>query len=387
MKVAYILNVFPKISETFILNEIIEVQNNGIDVEVFAFSPSIEVFSHSQIKSVKRIKYFSPEKKSLGIVADHLFWIFNQPVRYFKTLSVALNRKNGIAGLFFFSLHNVRAIVKDSPDVLHAHFGVKPSDMAMLVNRLTDIPYTFTTHRFDIFDQPPANYALKSSRAIKHITISQYNKDYLVRNFGVDPQTIDIIHCGINFSRITNLEVPKVKNQIICIARLEPEKGLDKLIEACAVLSKRVDFKCIIVGDGSLRARLADLITKNSLTDKVMLLGYRTSDEIFSLLKQSSVMVLASRSEGIPVSLMEAMALRTPVIATRITGIPELVEDGVSGFLFEVDDVYALVEKIEKILKNDSSCTEFCEHAYRKVFRDFNLSIEVKKLINVWRVG
>ncbi len=386
MKVAYILNVFPKISETFILNEIIEVQNNGVDVEVFAFLKSGEAVVHPQVKDVKKKKYFLAERKSLSIVADHLYWIFNQPTRYFKTLAVALNRKNGIAGLFFFNLHNVREIVKDSPDVLHAHFGVKPSDMAMLVNLLTDIPYTFTTHRFDIFDEPPANYALKSGMAIKHITISQYNKDYLVKNFGVDPQTIEIIHCGVDFLKITNSEVPKVNHQIISVARLEPEKGLDKVIEACAILSRRVDFKCIIVGDGSLRAQLDDLIAKYSLTDKVMLLGYKTSDEIFILLKQSTAMILASRSEGIPVSLMEAMALGTPVIATRIMGIPELVEDGVSGFLFEVDDVYALVEKIEKILKNDSSCTEFCEYAYRKVFRDFNLAIEVKKLINLWRV-
>jgi glycosyltransferase involved in cell wall biosynthesis len=386
MKVVYILTVFPKISETFILNEIIEVQNNGLDVEVFAFSRSNENVAHPQVKEVKKVNYLSSEKKSPGILLDHLFWLFKNPLRYFKALVIAANKKNGITGLFLFHLHNMKAIAKGNPDVVHAHFGVRPSDMAMLVNLLTGIRYTFTTHRFDIFDHPPVNYCLKSRLAAKHITISQYNKNYLIKHFGVAKEFIAIIHCGVDFEKLPAEPASKVVNQIICIARLEKEKGLDTLIEACALLNKRRDFRCLIIGDGSLRGELNGLIANLYLAEKVHLLGYKARNEVFALLKQSAVMVLTSRSEGIPVSLMEAMALRIPVIATRITGIPELIEDGINGFLFDVDDVSRLVDKIDKILNGDQNCEKLCTQAYEKVFQDFNLVTEVKKLISLWKV-
>ncbi len=387
MRVAYILNAFPKISETFILNEIIEVQNNGIDVEVFAFSSSSkENISHSKVNQVKHVSYLSAEKKSLGLLIDHLFWFLKNPFQYLKTLGIALNRKNEIFRLFVLNLHNVRMIVRGKPDMLHAHFGTRPADTAMLIHLLTGIPYTFTTHGYDVFFSLPRNYRFKSRLAVKVIAISQYNKNYLIKHFDIPTQCIDVIHCGIDFINLPRASKAKVNNQIICIARFEKVKRLDQLIEACSLLKDRLDFQCLLVGDGSLRAELVGLIDKLSLKEHVHLLGYKTSDELFELLSQSAVMVLTSQSEGIPVSLMESMALKTPVIATRITGIPELIADGISGFLFEVGDISDLANKIERIMKNDARCNNFCAQAYEKVLSDFNLAIEVKKLIGLWKV-
>lgn len=386
MKVAYILNVFPKISETFILNEIIEVQNNDVDVEVFAFSGSGENVVHPQVSDVKKLQYLAPEKKSIGILFDHLYWLVKSPIRYLKTLLIACHRANGITRLFLTNLHNVKCIVDSRPDILHAHFGFRAADMALLVHLLSGIEYTFTTHRGDIFDVSLQNYIIKTRLAKMHITISQFNKDYLINHFGADGKKIMIIHCGIRFAG----EVKKNKTadgfNIVAVARLEKMKALDNLILACARLKKQGEnYVCRIVGEGGERLMLKEMIDKHDLSQNVLLLGNQTQADVFRLIRESDIMVLPSRSEGIPVSLMEAMMLKTPVISTRITGIPELIEDGLSGYLVEPDNIEALTERIQILMNDKQKRFDFAEKGFSKVQECFNLEVEVRKLINLWQ--
>jgi len=280
----------------------------------------------------------------------------------------------------------VRLIERMKPDHLHAHFGTWTADMAMLAGLLTGVPYTFTTHSYDIFTFPAANLALKSRLAKKHITISQYNKNYLVQEFKVRPEDIAVVHCGVDFTKIPSEKNRAMSNKIVTMARLEKTKGLDHLIRVYAKLHGRgCDFEAILIGDGTERHHLEKLVADLGLKLRVRLLGNRTQNNIFEILLTCRLMVMTSTVEGIPVSLMEAMAFKIPVIASRITGIPELIEDGRSGFLIDPKDADDLVVKIERLLKDEPLRAQFTENGYRKVEKEFDLKTEVAKLSDVWK--
>jgi colanic acid/amylovoran biosynthesis glycosyltransferase len=385
MKVLYVVNAFPKISETFILNEIVQAEKQGVEVEVLAFSNTVEDRVHPDVSKVGKVVYLMPRRR-LTAVADHLYWFSRHPQRYLKTFALALNRTNGITRLFLFNLHNIRMIEGIRADHLHAHFGTWTADMAMLAGLLTGIPYTFTTHSYDIFSFPPGNMKLKSRLAKKHITISKYNKNYLAKTFGVEPQNIDVVHCGVDFTKIPKENNSPVSNKIVTIARLNKTKGLDHLIKAYGLLKERgCQFEAIIIGEGPQRSLLEKLIVDLDLKDRVRLLGNRTQNNIFEILLSCRLMVMTSTVEGIPVSLMEALAFKIPVVATCITGIPELIDDGISGFLVEPTEMEGLVAKIERLLTDEALRAKFAANGYQKVTREFDLEKEVSKLISIWK--
>ncbi len=384
MKVIYILDTFPKISETFILNEILEMQKKGIVIEIYAFSKANEDKFHSGVINIKKIEYCS-KLKMIEELRYHIYLLLTRPINYLKTLLFSLNRKNQVLKLFLSKLSFMLLIVKARPDHIHAHFGHRTSSMAMLIKLLYGVPFTFTTHRYDIFDTPPRNYRIKSELAKKHVTISEYNKQYMVTNFGVEETDIEVIHCGVDFNRKFPLADSKGRNVIISIARLEKHKGLDNLIKACLELKRHnFKFQCLIVGEGSYKSELNKLICDCGLTKEVELLGSKTQDKVFDLLSKAKIGVLPSRSEGIPVSLMEAMACRVPAIGPDVNGVSELIEDGKCGFLVPPDNINMLVEKIKILLTDENLRTKFIENGYEKVFKEFNLERETDKLLKIW---
>ncbi len=384
MKVAYILDVFPKISETFILNEILEVQRQGVDVHVFSMARPEELVVHDQIKAVKNIDYLE-RPTACRIVTNHIWFIFNRPRQYMRALSVACNPRNQIWRHFLFKLGHTRDILRLKPDHIHAHFGQASSNMAMLVNLLTNIPYTFTTHGYDIFVSPPKNYKVKSALAKKHVAVSEYNKRYIIEKFKVDEKKIAVVHCGVDFTRVFPEPKNIRENIIVSIARLEHIKGLDVLVKACHLLKKEgMVFECLIAGEGSERGNLETLIHNLELVKEVKLLGDKTQDQVFDLLSRAKIKVLPSRSESMGVALMEAMVMKVPVIGPNVRGVSELIQDGKNGFLVDPENDDILAEKI-KILMNDSKLRLcFKEEGYKKVKDGFNLQQETGKLVSIW---
>ncbi len=385
MKVAYILNIFPKISETFILNEILEMQKKGVTIEVFAYKDEKENTVHPGAKEVT-VRYL----RKVGFFENlfsHFYWIWRAPKNYLKTWSLVIKNGEGIRQVFISELHDTVVVDRAKPEHLHAHFGDECSNLAMLIRSLSGVPFTFTTHSYDIFEHKYDNWKIKSRLAKKHVTISEYNKNYIVDRLDVDERDIAIVHCGIDFSKIPAQVQPRSRNLIVCIARLHEEKGMDVLINACRCLKdQKIDFECLIAGEGPAREVLEKQIKQQELKQAIRLLGNQTHDEVFELLKQAKIMVLASRSEGIPVSLMEAMAFRLPVIATRICGIPELVEDGQSGFLVPPNNVEVLAGRMKELLENEMLQKTFAENGYRKVHEGFDLKKETDKLLAIWRL-
>ncbi len=378
-KVAYILQSFPALSETFIRNEVIALKRAGLHVVPFAFSKG----DAEPVPGLEPV-ILAPTTVT-RMLTSHIRWLTRAPRRYVRVLSLAARKKHGIGRMFLLKLHWVTAIDAAGPDCVHAHFGWRASDLALLVHLLTGRRFTFTTHGSDIFVHPPSNYRLKTSLAARHFTISNFNKQHLVTRFGLPAEQIRVVHCGIDFAALPPARDPDGRNRILCVGRLVVEKGQDALIRACSSLAgSGGDFRCDIIGEGPERSALETLIRELAAQHHVRLLGSRPHADVLQQLARATLAVLPSRSEGIPVFLMEAMAMRVAVIGPRITGVPELIDDGHTGFLVLPDNPMLLAEKMRILLTDAALRSRFIERAYAKVRAEFDGAKTVQPLLETW---
>jgi glycosyltransferase involved in cell wall biosynthesis len=238
-------------------------------------------------------------------------------------------------------------------DHLHAHFGTNPAAVARLVEVLTGMPYSFTVHGPDEFDAPVAlGLRSKIAHARCVMAISSYGRSQLMR--WCDPvhwNKLIVMRCGVD--ELFTSEPPVLERDqttFCCVARLSAQKGLPLLIEAASRLAAMgLDFSLVLVGDGDMRAQLESMIVKHSLQQRVTIKGYVESADVRDIVARSRAMVLASFAEGLPVVIMEALAMRTPVIATAIAGTPELVDEE-CGWLIPAGSVEALTDAMAAAL-------------------------------------
>lgn len=391
-RVAYLLDVFPQTSETFIINEIAEVKTKGIEVKIFSRKKPKECTCHEKAKTLaKGIYYFSEKNLSNSAKAFslHLYFLFSSPKRYIKTFIFALKRRrNGLLWYFKQSVVYAYPIKKSKADHIHSHYSTNASEYAMLISMLLGIPFTFTAHGWwDIYTYPPADFYDRGQWAKKVITVSEYNKDYIHRTFKIPREKVEVIHCGIDTSFFTPIKKPQPKkdNIILSVGRLSSVKGFAYLTFACSILKQRRNsFHCMIIGEGEERHELEELIRIHGLDEVVQLLGAKPQSEIIKYHQRARLFVLPSVFESMGVATMEAMACGLPVIATEVWGVPELVEDGKNGFLVPPKDPEALAEKMERLLLDPDLCQRFGREGRKKVEREFNLKTEVNKLIKIW---
>jgi glycosyltransferase involved in cell wall biosynthesis len=255
---------------------------------------------------------------------------------------------------------------------------------------VTGIPYSVTVHAHDIFeDKPMLCEKLENARFI--IAISKYNREYLLKNVdeGLEKK-IRVVHCGIRPEKYRPLRSDTRKDQrleIVHIGSLEPYKGQKYLVEACRLLkAKQIPVHLSIVGTGYEKQTLEVLISRYGLVSEVTLAGPKTQEEIAALLPtahcyvQPSIITSRGTMEGIPVALMEAMACGIPVIATAISGIPELIENGRNGLLVPPEDPAALAVAIESIITDYTAALKMGLRGREKVLAEFDLHKNVKEL-------
>ena len=393
-KVAYILDIFPTVSETFIINEIVTVEKLGLETVIFSRKKPAGEVPHEEADRLARQTTYFPEPKSITFIqscGDHLHLLRKAPSRYIKALLFAFqNNKKGL--LWFFKIAGSYALLveKHKPDHIHAHFASLAGEYAMLIAMLLDIPYTFTAHGWhDIFEYPPHDFHQRGIRAQRVITVSQYNKDYMVQKFGIPEEKISVIHCGIRPQLFTTSGRTEGRElRILSIARLHPIKGVEYLVKACKLLKEWDNrFSCHIIGDGELREQITGLIQKLGLEQEVILEGAQPAGEVRRHLALADVYVNSSLCEGLAVSIMEAMAARLPVVATRVTGIAELIEDNVNGYLVEPKNETELAAALQKMILNPDRQKKMGEISRKRIETDFTLEAEVKKLILEWENG
>jgi glycosyltransferase involved in cell wall biosynthesis len=257
----------------------------------------------------------------------------------------------------------------------------------MLISKILGIPFGFTAHRYDIFDRPPAAFGTLIESAECCVTVTEFNKRYLVERFGKVADKFAIVTSGIE----TELFTPAASDarrprRIVTVARLAPEKGLPFAIEAAALLRARGHrFEWRMIGEGAQRAALEAKIRHLNLTDLVRLVGPMSQQQVLEELRQAEVFVLPSLSEGAPIACMEAMATQTPIVATAVSGVPEVVMDGKTGLLVPSASAEPLAQAIARLLGDPRLREEMGRAGRERVLANFDRRNQVEKLLHLWR--
>ena len=399
MRIAYIVSRFPHLPETFILREIVALENLGWEVELYPIIYQNQEVVHEQavpwLDRAHRLPWLSGD-----VILANLKELLKRP-RLYLSLWMRVIRGN-ISNLKFLSravaifpkaVLIAKMLRDDGIKHVHAHYATHPALVAWIVHKLTNISYSVTVHAHDIFvDKAMLAEKLRSSRQI--VAISEYNKQYLSRELGtwIDDKT-QVVRCGVDLAAYTSRKGIE-KNElfeVISVGSLQPYKGHKFLIQACAILRDRnVPFRCRIIGGGELYSELLELIHTQNLADIVQLLGPKNQDDVAHLLSkadcyvQPSIVTPAGKMEGIPVALMEAMASKIPVIASEISGIPELVIDGETGWLVPPENSQALAGAIKDVFNYPNEAEKRSAMGFDRVLSEFVLSTNVKKLSNLF---
>jgi glycosyltransferase involved in cell wall biosynthesis len=399
MKIAYMMSRFPKISETFILFEILEQERLGNTVEVFPLLRERQPVAHPEAVKMTERAHFHPFI-SLPIIFANLYFLLRHPVKYLKTLFEVLSSTFGSMNFFLGALAYFPKSVRFAYEMrqlgiehIHAHFCNHPAVAALIVHRLTGIPYSFTAHGSDLH-KDKRMLDKKVAASAFAVTVSNFNKGEMLKACGEQKRDkIHVIRCGIDPEVFLPAAQMNGKNalQIICVGSFEEVKGHKYLVEACNILRERkIDFVCDLIGDGPVRPQVAKQIADLNLQNQVIIHGSRKRQEVAEMMRAADVKVLASvptaegKREGIPVVIMEAMASGLPVISSQLSGIPELVDDGRTGILVQPGDAEALAAALQKLYENPALRLSMGQAGREKVLREFNMKINVTALANLF---
>lgn len=383
-KIAYVLDAFPKLSESFIIGEIAEIINLGHDVKIFSLNHPRETIFHREVAENELLS--STCNFSFKNVFKNL-WRFL--INFSKVISLGeINFSvNGLVDsikVAYFALE-----LKDRT-LIHSHFAFTGQFVRKL-SKVANIPFTLTTHAVDIFVKPDADRLIKIvSDSNAMITISNYNRKYLEGLTGLRNKIV-VIRCGVDLQKFVPSERfnRDGKIRVLTVSRLVEKKGLRYLIRAMKIVVANLSCELNIVGSGPQHAELLQLVHKLGLDDHVHFRGNMENSELIEYYKNADIFVLPcivsddGDRDGIPVSIMEAMAMKLPVISTIVSGIPELVRTG-CGFLIPEKDVLRLAEAIEELCRDKNLRISMGESGRKVVTEDYDLKIQSRKLSDLF---
>ena len=362
MKIAYLVNQYPKVSHSFIRREIAGVEAMGIEVKRF----SIRSVSSELVDEVDKLEQELTQVVlgigKVGLLFALLRMAITRPVRFgcvlWLMLQVGWHSERGLLRHFAYLAEACVLLgwFKDEEIAhVHAHFGTNSTTVAMLCRVLGGPPYSFTVHGPEEFDKAlEISLTEKINRAAFVVAVSSFGRSQLYRWCKHEQWSkIHIVHCGVDelFLKQPHVPIPD-QPRLVCIGRLSEQKGHLLLVEAASQLAAEGKlFKLVFVGDGPLRPEIETLIAKYGLTDHIEITGWASSNDVQQQILASRAMVLPSFAEGLPVVIMEALALGRPVISTYVAGIPELVEPGICGWLVPPGSVEALTAAMRKVIE------------------------------------
>ncbi|MEW6716751.1 MAG: glycosyltransferase family 4 protein [Chloroflexota bacterium] len=395
-KIAYIVSRFPHLPETFILREMAELERRGWQIALYPLIRQKQKVVHDEaITWIGRMRYIP--FFSLSVLWENLLTFFQAPQRYVALFSQAVKENLPspkfllrAALLFPKGVCIARKMQMEGITHIHSHYATHTAFVAWLVHRLINISYSITVHAHDIFvDQTMLD--TKVREAVLVVSISKFNCQFLYEYLGAWAldKTV-VIHCGIELDHYT----PQQRRQdqgkrleIINIGSLQPYKGHSYLIQAGALLRDRgVPFRIRIIGEGEVRADLERLIVKTGLGSHVELLGAKPQAEVPQLLAtancyvQPSVITPQGKMEGLPVALMEAMAMGLPVVATDLSAISELVRESETGSLVPPGDAEALADRLQAIFFDRSTAERMALRGRKVIEQEFDLLKNVTQL-------
>jgi len=380
MKVAFSTWKFPALPNTFILNEVVEVIKRGHDVSIYSIDRSDDDVFHDD---VARFDLLAKTHVLNDFVARPGMLRRNEFARYTEDwLREKVHALRPIA----------RHMEKEGVELIHGCFANNSATVAMVASRLTGIPFTFECHAHDLFvDLRYAREKIEQTQRI--FAISDYNRRFLIDELGCSPEKVVIRRVPILKEYCDGIASGERQDGLVVfVGRLHAIKGLGDAIDAFHRVAARMpQARFLIIGDGELRQTLTDQVQALGLGDKVRFTGSLTNQESLAHVSRASVFLLPSviddrgDRDGIPTSLIEAMYLRTPAVSTRVSGIPELIDDGENGLLAEPGDVEAIAAGLERLLGDASLRERLGQSARAKVDAEFDVGRNIDILIDHWR--
>ena len=364
----------------------------GLPLRIYALRPPRTCRVHADAAALRDRVTYRPRPGSLADLRAHLRVLYHQPGRYLALLSGVLLESRGCPARLRQKLVALdAAICMASPmrdrgtGHLHAHFAGVPTTAARYASRLLGIPFSFTAHARDIYvegrqDRPGLAASLK--QAAFAVTCTEYNREYLTQRFPQVPAgKIHRVYHGIDPDRFAvRRERDAGPMRILAVGRLQRKKGLHVLFEACGILhGLGREFTVIIAGDGPEKERLTRLAQERGIQGRVLFLGEVTQEEILPAYASADVLALpclVERSgdrDGLPNVILEALAAGLAVVTTPVSGIPEVIEEGVTGLLVPSEDPAALAAALERLMDDPDLARRLGEAGRERVRRDFDL--------------
>ncbi|MBK6295647.1 MAG: glycosyltransferase family 4 protein [Rhodoferax sp.] len=389
--IAYIVNSFPELSETFISDEASSLLPLGMQPCILFLRNGKRDITHPSAKLLlDKAKLYKIDALGPASVLRHLaLWMVTAPARTIKTFVKALCRHD--RWCHFQSLAPAYWCHQQQVEFIHAHFADVNFQYACAIADWSGLPVGVTTHRYDIIDDPLDPEKTKSllQRANLIATISDFNRKLMVQKYQLNADAISLVRCGVDIESFPytgrTAWTPGEPVRLLNVGRLVREKGQDILLQAVKRLSDGgIPFKLDIIGGGGLHSNLVDLAKFLDIQDSVVFHGRQTEDFVKMLHRQAHAFVLPSRSEGLPVACIEALAMGTPTIATRINGIPELIEHGISGLLVEPEDAQDLYRAIVYLCEHPDRAVAMCQAGREVVVSNFDRKTCTMKLVAGW---
>jgi glycosyltransferase involved in cell wall biosynthesis len=361
LKIAYFINEYPKVSHSFIRREIIALERQGFEVQRLALRGWSGSLPDEADRRERERTHYVLRGGVGGLILPAILALLRNPWRFAQALRLASRlARHSERSLAYHLVYVAEAcliarwLAESGARLLHAHFGTNSAEVAMLVRVLGGPPYSFTVHGPDEFMRP-MGLGEKVHRASFVVAISFFGRSQLyLRTSAEDWPKIQVVRCGIEvgFHDVERVPISHAP-RLVCVGRLCEAKAQILLIEAVAILRDAgVEIELVLAGDGPLRSLIEARIAEHQVEAQVRITGWLASSEVRREILEARALVLPSYAEGLPVVLMEAMALRRPVLTTYVAGIPELVKDGKNGWLFPAGSVEDLARAMRECIES-----------------------------------
>jgi glycosyltransferase involved in cell wall biosynthesis len=395
MHIAYLINQYPQTSQTFIRREIAALEDRGFSISRFSVRSWDQTLVDEGDEAERRRTKVVLSVGKIGLLRAMLATLFTRPGAWFRALkqAVRLGRRSDRGVLIHFIYLAEACVLRGwlsdcGAAHVHTHFGTNSTTVALLCRTLGGPPYSFTVHGPEEFDMPLSlSLGEKIRGATFVIGVSSYGRSQLYRWAApADWPKVHVVHCGVDagFLSAPDAAFPTAP-RLVCVARLAEQKGQLLLIQAAALLrDEGIDFELILVGDGPMRREIEHLIDQLDLGRQVRITGWMSNADVRREILEARAMILPSFAEGLPVVIMEALALGRPVISTYVAGIPELVHEGVCGWLVPAGSIEDLAEAMRDALTAEPSRLEAMGRAgASRVTERHDAKIEAGKLADL----
>jgi len=378
-RIAYVLKVYPRTSQTFVLTEILAHERAGLKLDIFSLRRTDDTRFHAALARVQSPVF---QVARAGTKASVVLKELREHGRHLPQLWDVVQNSGANAEDLLQAARLSRAVVDRGIVHLHAHFGTVATVVARLVMKITGVSYSFTAHAKDIFHEIVDEDVLrkKLADAAGVITVSKFNVAFLEDKYLDAAARVKLIYNGLDLDEFRFEPGDDQSPLILAVGRLVEKKGFSYLLEACAILRSRgVGFRCEIVGGGVLESDLAEQLRELDLAECVKFCGPMSQSDVKKKIREARLLAVPcvhaedQDRDGLPTILLEAMALGTPCISTPVTGIPEVLRHEETGLMVPERDAAALADACERLLSDQLLCRTMIQNGRQLIEDSFDI--------------